>query len=42
MTYRTKAEAQAAAALKPHPHNWYVWQHMDGRWAVSLMTNREP
>lgn len=37
----TRAQAEAERLLKPHPHNWYVWQMNDGCWHCSLMTNRE-
>jgi hypothetical protein len=40
MTYETKREAETVQAQKPYPHHWYVWQFMDGRWAISLTTNR--
>jgi hypothetical protein len=39
--YETQAGAIAAQRLQAHPWNWYVWQMNNGRWHVSLMTNRE-
>lgn len=39
--YETEAGARKAQTLQLHPGNWYVWQMNDGRWHISLMTNRE-
>jgi hypothetical protein len=40
--YETKNGAEEARKIQTHPGNWYVWQMNDGRWHISLMTNREP
>lgn len=39
--YETQGGVVEAQKLQPHPGNWYVWQMNDGRWHISLMTNRE-
>jgi len=39
--YETEEGAREARKLQAHPGNWYVWQMNDGRWHISLMTNRD-
>ncbi len=39
--YETREGAEAAQKIQAHPWNWYVWQMNDGRWHISLMTNRK-
>jgi hypothetical protein len=40
--YHAEESAREARQLQAHPGDWYVWQMSDGRWWISLLTNRAP